>query len=152
MTKKLIRNRFTIDPDAHSMASGLECTDESLTIQSELEQSDINTIVKQFGLTQQLPYGNDIPRYADYTDTPNDFHSALNFIADTESLFMEYPAHIRSHFKNDPGEFLSFLENPENKDQAIKLGFIPAPIVEAPAPKTTEPTSPQDASVAQSST
>jgi len=38
--------------------------------------------------------------------------------------FRELPAEIRNRFRNDPEELLRFTENPQNRDEAIKLGLI----------------------------
>lgn len=133
MSKLLVLNPFTIDADVHTFAHGLACTDDSLTVQADGEQADINFIVKQFGLTASLPYGEAVPEYADYSDLPSDYHSAINFVRDADNLFMKYPADIRSKFNNDAGLFLNFITNPANRDEAISLGFIDAPVEQASA-------------------
>lgn len=123
--KRVILNPNTLDLAIHSANHGISFPDESLTVQSELEQSDINTIVRNFGITHQLPYGNDIPRYDDFTNAPSDYHQAANFIAETDALFLEYPAEIRARFDNDPGKFLNFVSDDSNYDEAITLGLVP---------------------------
>lgn len=127
MSKFQILNPFTLDSDAHALFHGLKCEDESLTKQADAQQADINYIVAQFGLTQELPYGNEVPEFADYSDYPTDYHSAINFVKDADNLFMQYPADVRTRFKNDAGLFLDFLTNPDNRDEATKLGFIDTP-------------------------
>lgn len=130
MTKVQVLNPFTIDSDSHTLAHSLECKDESLTVQADAEQADINYIVKQFGLTKELPYGLAVPVYDDFSEAPNDYHQALNFIRASDDAFMELPAEIRSQFNNDAGTFLDFLNDPSNYDEAIQLGII-TPRVEA---------------------
>lgn len=142
--KILVLNPFLIDPDAHSSAHGLLCEDESLTIQADKDQADINNIVKQFGLTQMLPYGNAVPEYADFTDAPMDFHSAQNFIIQARDEFMKYPAEVRSAFDNDPGVFLSALEDPDKAPLFQELGLsLPKdaapPVIEPPVSPPAEP-------------
>lgn len=133
MTKIIVLNPFTIDLDSHAKLHGIEFNDVSMTVQSDARQADINFIVEQFGLTQQLPYGLSVPQYDDYSDAPNDFHSAMNYIKDSENLFMQYPADIRSRFNNDPGQFLDFISNPDNRSEAISLGFVDAPLEQGSA-------------------
>jgi len=134
--------------------SVLICQDPSLTVQADRDQADINTIVRQFGLTGQLPYGVDVPEYGDFSDIPNDYHQAIQFTEALSASFMELPAPIRTRFDNDPGLFLDFFNDPSNQDEAIKLGFAidNRPVVAegetADSPK--EPTAP--AVVAQSPT
>lgn len=102
---------------------GLLCLDASLTVQADRDQADINNIVKQFGLTGQLPYGTDVPEYADFSDIPNDYHQAIQFAEALKASFMELPAPIRTRFDNDPGLYLDFFDNPDNQEEAIKLGI-----------------------------
>lgn len=140
----LVLNPFKLDPDAHSDAHGLFCPEPTLTVQADKESSDINNIVKQFGLTQMLPYGNSVPEYTDFTDAPMDFHSAQNFIIEARSEFMKYPAHIRAAFDNDPGVFLQSLEDPTKAQLFQDLGLsLPKDAAPPPSdfqePPTAEP-------------
>lgn len=129
-----VLNPFTLDVDAHSNLHGLECKDESLTVQADLQQSDINFIVKQFGLTHELPFGRAVPVYADYHDVPNDYHAAQMFVQDAEEAFMLLPAEARARFGNDAGKFLDFVADDNNRDEAVKLGFVPPSSVPLPNP------------------
>lgn len=130
-------NPFTIDPDAHSLAHGLECTDPSLTVQADADAADINNIVKKFGVTGSLPYGELQPIYDDFTAYPTDYHTALNLVRDADNAFMEMPAEIRSAFDNDPGNFLNAIYDPSHHDRLRKLGLIP-PSAESLAPASSE--------------
>lgn len=145
MSKIIVLSPFTIDPDNHSLSHGLAFEDDSLTVQSDAEDADINNIVARFGLTQELPYGVQVPVYDDFTNYPTDYHAAQNFIIEANNIFMEYPAHIRSRFDNDAGKFLDFVSNSENRDEAIKLGFIvnppSAPAGDSPAGEKSDSTS-----------
>ena len=122
MSKLIVLNPFLL-PDLHSDSHGIFFDDESLCVQADVQAADINNIVKSFGITSQLPYGNDVPSYIDYTDAPNDFHASMNFIRDSNELFMEYPADVRARFSNDAGAFLDFVADDANRDEAINLGF-----------------------------
>lgn len=116
-------------PDGWSDLDALHCEDESLAIQSERDECDINTIVKRFGLTGELPFGVDVPVYDDFTNIPNDYHQALSFIMAADDTFMEMPADVRSRFDNDAGKFLAFVNDSSNYDEAIALGLVPKPSV-----------------------
>lgn len=116
-------NPFAIDPKAHSKQFSLTCPEPTLTVQADAVQADINFIVNQFIDTGMLPYGNQIPEFADYTDIPSDYQSALNFINQANDVFMEYPAQIRSKFDNDPHKFLEFVRDPANVEKAKAYGF-----------------------------
>lgn len=126
--KVIVLNPFSLDPDSHSNLHGFKAPDDevSLTVQSDAQGADINYIIKQFGLTQSMPVSSVIPQYQDFSDMPTDYQSALNLVMESDRVFMSYPAEIRARFGNDPVNFISFFNDPANKDEAIKFGFIPA--------------------------
>jgi len=127
-----LRSAYNFDRDAVSVATGLVCDDESLAIQSAKDESDINTIVRRFGLTGELPSDLAMPQSGDFTDIP-DFHTAMNIVRSAQEEFLRVPADIRARFANDPQRLMSFLDDPSNRDEARKLGFLADPVVE-PAP------------------
>ena len=119
----MFRTGFNYDRDAASNESGLECKDESLAIHSAEDESNINTIVRRFGLTGQLPDQVAMPRTGDFTNIP-DFHTAMNMVRQAEEEFLRVPADIRARFRNDPQEFMQFFEDEANRDEAVKLGLV----------------------------
>lgn len=118
-----VRDPFNYDRNVASDASGLKCEDESLTKQSFAEDADINVIVRRFGLTGQLPQGIVAPTYADFEGV-YDFQSAMNVLREAEEAFAAMPAGIRSRFGNDPAQFVSFCDDPANREEAKKLGLV----------------------------
>lgn len=124
MSKILVLNPFSLDSDAHSLQHSIEFLDDSLTVQADAQQADINFIVKQFGLTSELPYGLSVPEYADYSDIPSDYHAALNFVRDSDEAFLTMPADVRSRFDNDAGNFLAFVSDSSNIEEATNLGIV----------------------------
>lgn len=119
----MFRTGFNYDRDAASNESGLECKDESLAIQSAEDESNINTIVRRFGLTGQLPDDVRMPQSGDFTGVP-DFHTAMNLVRAAQEEFLRVPAHIRARFANDPQAFMHFLEDDSNRAEAEKLGLL----------------------------
>lgn len=132
------------DTDAVSVETGLLCEDVSLAVQSSKEEADINVLVKRFGLTGQLPQGVIAPTFGDFGEV-FDFHSAMNVIAQANEAFDAMPAEVRYRFQNDPGRFLEFVQDANNREEAIRLGIANAP----PAPPVGE-SSPAVAQVAAS--
>lgn len=125
---------FNYDTDMASEESGLDCSVEpSLTKQSFAEEVDINTIVRRFGLTGQLPSDVRVPQYADF-DEVVDYHSAMLLVRQAQESFMELPAHVRARFHNEPGELVAFVSDEKNREEAERLGIVvpkvtPAPVV-----------------------
>lgn len=127
-----VRSLYAYDADAVSEETGLRCTEPSLARQSEKEEADINTIVKNFGITGKLPVGVRAPSYGDFEGV-SDYATAIAAIKAAEASFLAMPAEVRARFENSPQAFLEFLEEPSNYDEAVKLGLAIAKPDEAPA-------------------
>lgn len=141
-----LRTPYNYDTMEVSNESALTCKDPSLAQQSAKEESDINTIVRRFGLTGELPNGVRAPQYGDFTDAV-DYHSALNAVRAADAAFLQLPADLRARFNNDAGAFVDFCSNAENREEAKKLGLI----VGSSGEPTINP-APEGDGVAQSST
>lgn len=128
-----VRNPYGYDRDLASADSALYCDDPSLAQQSAAEESDINVIVRRFGLTGQLPVGLRAPTYGDFGDQIFDFQSAMNAVRQADESFMRMPAQVRSRFHNSTQEFVDFCSDEGNRAEAEKLGLvIPKPVVDVP--------------------
>jgi len=112
-----VRSPYNYDTDEVSDETGLFCDDPSLAQQHQAEEADINTIVRRFGLTGQLPVIPMPPLNADF-DSVFDFHTAQNAIVKARESFMMLPADIRNKFANDPRNFVDFV------DKAVEDGNI----------------------------
>jgi phage internal scaffolding protein len=150
-----LRTPYNYDTMQASNESALECLDESLAQQNAKDESDINTIVRRFGLTGELPSNVRAPQYGDFS-AATDYHSAMNAVLAANEAFMKLPAHIRTRFDNDPGAFVDFCSDEKNREEAKSLGLIVGPPSEPTSVgSTSEPTSnpaPEGGGVAQSST
>lgn len=138
MNTPFLRTAYNYDTMAASDETALHCKDESLAIQSGKDEADINTIVKRFGLTGEMPSDFQMPQSGDFTGAP-DFHSAMNLIRNTQEQFLKVPAHVRDRFQNDPARLMSFIEDNNNYEEASKLGLLKpketaAPLASPPAP------------------
>jgi len=119
-----LRTEFNYDMNAAGDESGLRCEDPSLAKQSFAEEVDINTIVRRFNVTGELPQAVRLPTYGDFTNVM-DFKQAQNAIRAAEESFMAMPHEIRARFDNDPARFVDFCSDPENLPQAKKWGLAP---------------------------
>lgn len=110
----------------------------SLTQQQFVEDCDINVLARRFGLTDSpMPMAPIDPRYyGDFTDVP-DLRTALDLVNDARNRFMELPAKMRERFNNQPGRLWEFVNDPENAEEAVRLGLL------ARSPETP-PESPQE--------
>lgn len=127
--------------DAHSNETGLKCMDSSLTQQQFKEESDINTIVDRFMKTGHLPEPASMPQYIDYEGV-FDFQSAMNVVRQADENFMRMDAKVRARFHNSPQEFLEFFANPDNADEAVRLGLATSQAKESPPVVSAAPAAP----------
>lgn len=141
-------NRKAVDYDGIDPQTGEIMM--SMTKQSEMDACDINNILKQYspaGLQQLIAENQARGQYADLPDEV-DYQSALNTVLEGQVAFASLPSKTRERFHNSPAEFLEFLANPSNQDEAIKLGLAtdnrPAPILpmEVKIVSTDEKTAP----------
>lgn len=150
MAKPFLRTPYNYDTNAVSDETGLKCEDETLAKQSFAEEVDINTIVRRFGLTGELPQNVRIPVSGDFTDV-QDFHSAMNAVRLAQESFDAMPADVRTRFGNDPEKFVAFCLDDKNRAEAERLGLVdPSRAVarlKVPSSATVNPT-PGDAQAA----
>ena len=117
---------MNVDPQKWSIESGLKCDPlEKVTKDSFAEECDINTIVRRFGITGQLPTNVRAPMFGDFT-AAMDYQSALDAVMAAQDSFMSMPADVRSRFGNDPGAFVEFCSDGKNFEEAVKLGLAVA--------------------------
>lgn len=121
-----LRAPYNYDVNEASDQAAFVSDEPSLTKQQFAEDADINTIVRRFRLTGQLPENVRMPTYGDFTEV-SDFQTAMIAVAQARESFDAMPADIRARFHNDPGEFVDFCSDEKNRDEAIKLGLVPPP-------------------------
>lgn len=129
MKVPFVRNPYNYDVMTVSNETGLFCSDDSLAVQSAKEECDINTIVRRFGLTGELPNNVALPQSGDFVGV-GDFHGAMNVVRAAQEEFMKVPADVRARFLNDPGRMIAFVEDDGNRLEAERLGLLqPRPVI-----------------------
>ncbi len=139
-----LRTPYNYDTMEASDASGLSCPEPTLAQQNQKDECDINTIVRRFGLTGELPSNVRVPRYGDF-EAATDYHTAMNAVIAANEAFMQLPADVRTRFNNDPASLVDFVSDDNNRAEAERLGLVPS------APAESNP-APDGDGVAQSST
>lgn len=120
----------------------------SRTKQEFKDQCDINNIIKSFKLTGQINHVAANAAKGRYENLPDevDFQTSLNTIRTASMAFESLPSKLRDRFGNDPTAFLEFISDPENLDEATRLGLIkkpePAPVATAGSGGTPPPPAP----------
>lgn len=128
-----LRSARNYDANEASRVSGLACDDKSLAVQSQKAQSDINVIVKRFGLTGEIPVSQRVPITMDI-DEVMDYRTCLDFVRRAQASFDSLPSAVRARFQNDAAAFCDFAEDAANLPQLREWGLAPIPPADPPAP------------------
>lgn len=118
-----IRTLYNFNRDENTARTATECKEPTRTQQQFRDECNINNIMKKFGITGELPM-NIRPVLPDEYDEITDYTSAMNTIRRAQEAFMEMPSGIRARFQNNPQTFTEFFANPDNRDEALKMGLI----------------------------
>lgn len=131
MAKRTLFSIFSLPPRKPKVFEG-----QSLTQQHFRDECDVNNIMRKYQktgiLVDPLKAGRGgRPIFGDFSDV-QDFHAAQTAIVEAQAAFMSLSSTIRKKFHNDPGELIDFLENEDNRDEAVKLGLIDKPVPVVP--------------------
>lgn len=138
MSAPFIRTQFNYDRDKASNDTGLECKDKSLTQQQFKDDTDINVLFGRYLETGEFPQVEHQMSYGNFEGI-YDFQSAMNVVRAAQEAFATLPARIKNRFNNDPQHLLEFINDPENREEAIFLKLVKADPPAQPALQT-EPT------------
>lgn len=137
------RHQYDEDRDEREgLLAGTVNDADSLTQQHHAEAADVNVLAQRFGLDKKpLPTVPQNPAwYGDFSNVP-DLRTALEITNDAKNRFMALPPKLRARFQNSPAELWGFIQDPDNWEEAVRLGLLtkaPEPKKEPaePAPKT----------------
>lgn len=97
----------------------------SLTQAQFAEECDINNIMATYVKTGQITHlSRSQGIYQEMAEFPPDFATAMEIVSQSKQAFADLPSDVRSRFKHDPQNLIEFLKNPDNRDEAEKLGLI----------------------------
>lgn len=116
-------------------------TQPTLTQQHSKDECDINKIMARYVKTGVLDH---VAKYApQYTENNEvDYHNSMNIVLRANEMFADLPSPVRLRFENDPGQFLEFVNNPDNHSQLAEMGLTNTPMSppsDNPAPPTAPP-------------
>jgi phage internal scaffolding protein len=117
-----------VKPERKRVAHPRDPAEGSLTQGEFTKDADINTIVARSLRTgSPLSSGTRVssaqPIYMDLSSV--DYLESLNKVQDMRVVFDSLPSRTRMRFNNDPHQLIRFVENPDNRKLAQKLGLIP---------------------------
>lgn len=121
----------------------VDCSkDKGFTVQADRDEADINKIIARFERTGAIDrFNNGEPFYGDVSEF-DDLAGSIRKVNEANDLFMGLDAHIRERFSNDPVEFVEFLGDDKNREEAIELGIVSRPPITPVPPVPASGTSP----------
>lgn len=120
-----VRRLRAYDAHAVSLESAVHTGSESVVQQHLVDEVDINTIVRRFGITASRPSGDVGGVYGDFTGI-TDFESAVEAVERAQAGFMALPAEVRERFGNDAGRLLERAQQATAEVLDGELGFAAA--------------------------
>lgn len=126
----------------------LVCPEPVITKQSMKDEVDINNIVERYNSTGLVTHvSSRTAAYGDVSTVP-DYQAAMNVVIQANEMFDALPSAVRERFKNDPAQFLAFVGDEKNREEAEKLGLIEKKKVpDGPGPVPVPPAVPKPAAV-----
>lgn len=134
----------------HPRGEGITFELPTRTQQHFKDECDINNLMERYVKTGTMPQIVADFQYGDYTEVP-DYRQSIEFIMHAQDQFDQLPAKIRKEFNNNPAELLDFLNDPANKDEAIRLGLIERPTQIESSMQESPSTAPQGESTTSAS-
>ncbi len=135
MTERIIRK------DGDRSAVQISFPESGRSKQSFVDECDINFIMNKWKRTGELPPDHkQPPTYGDFTNVA-DYMQAQNSILQADQAFGALPAWMRARFQNDPAELIAFVDDPQNLEEAQKLGLVEPPPSEDVLPEGAQPPS-----------
>lgn len=95
----------------------------SKTKQSFRDIVNTNNIIKKYrqtGIINHITSKDGV--YGDFSEM-KDFSGALNTVIKAKQQFELLPSEVRNRFGNDPSQLISFLQDPKNVDESVRLGL-----------------------------
>lgn len=133
-----VRNRWF-----NTSSVGTKVFGQSLTKQEFREECDVNLILSRYQDAPPKPWGSPpVLRFGDFADAP-DFLAAQLLVKEAEDLYNSMPVQVRDRFGHNPANFLQFVHDPKNRDEAKRLGILrPEPAAQAAPPAAPPPAEP----------
>lgn len=130
--------------------NGLSCG-ASRTQQHFKDNCDINSIIKRHSRTGVLPLNSRQPLYGDFSNITT-LHELKNRLYEINADFMKLPSYTRAKFQNNPEVMLEWLNDPNNTNEAVKLGLLPKEMFIVPTIPEKDLNKPEDESNVNSDT
>lgn len=86
------------------------------------QDADINSIMAKFQKTGAIDHVSKHQQNYGIA-TPQSLHEALNVVTAAQTMFNDLPSSLRNKFENRASDFLKFVQDEKNYEEAIELGL-----------------------------
>lgn len=105
----------------------IKFTEPTLAKQADKESVDMNNIIAKFAKTGLIDHQN--VHQGDYGEyAVLDYQEALNLVIEAREMFETLPSQMRRQFDNDPGKFIDYVEDPNNRESLYDMGLARRPV------------------------
>jgi len=119
---------------------GLICEGATRTQQHFKDDADINNIVARNRVSNDpMNPPSRRPIFGEFASLP-EYQTAQTAIAHANQAFATLDSGLRKRFSNNPAEMIAFLDDPSNRDEAIRLGLVKQPELETASNSAQLPT------------
>lgn len=114
--------RDVSDAAEWSAAHAVYTEGPSMTVQSEIENSDIHAIMAKHLSGALVDFNQRMPRYGDFTGS-TDLMDAMLRVKEASESFAQLPSEIRDYCQNDPAKLLDLVFDPARVEECDRLGL-----------------------------
>ncbi len=110
----------------YTSPKGIVNKSASMTQAQFQDECDINKIMDRYMRTGCLsdPLSQMKPgTYGDFSEL-GDYMENMNKVIEAREMFDALPAKVRERFGNNPGAMIDFVMDPNNQEEAVKLGLL----------------------------
>ena len=147
MSLKFEEKELKLNKDTDQLEpTGKMIPEKSKTQQEFKDEVNINNIIKKYKSGQVVTHiMSGMPMFDDVSELMT-YQEALNLQIKAGQNFAKLPSKVRAYFGNKPKNLIEFMNDSNNRDKAIELGFIdkPKPTPPPAEPKTQSEASPMD--------
>lgn len=94
-----------------------------LVKQAFKDECDVNAILKRYRKTGVIEHVSKVAaRYGDFSEF-KEYREMLDTVRSADEMFFGLPAELRKRFENNPANFVEFMGNPANLNEAVELGL-----------------------------
>jgi len=139
--KQLFKTPFNHNTEYDARQYASVNNEPSMTQKHQAEETDINVIMKKFGVTGVAPGAKMPPSFLD-VPADLDLQGALQMVAEGREAFESQPAEVRAYFRNDMARYSATVDDLRRRGDVkglAALGLVETPPEEPEKPPKATP-------------